>query len=557
MKQLFIITTFITTTWLLASCDQTENSLPASEAQTAMNEIIQTNYGQLRGIRANNSNSVDAGDSKNSEQNIRVFKGVPYAKPPIGELRWRPPESPASWTGVRDADQFSQSCIQPTNTSTFVWARGDFDVSEDCLYLNIWSDTEAKKQPVMVWFHGGAHTSGQGHSEVFDGTRLSQQGVVLVSINYRIGALGFLAHPWLAQESERASSGNYGLLDKIAALKWVKENIEQFGGDAENVTIFGQSAGSQSVCSLMTSPLAKGLFHKAIGQSASCVGPAPKRDVNGQQRGEKLANELKATNLSELRASSPEQILKASNASGWANASRIVIDGWVLPEPQIDAFRAGRQAQVPLLLGSLADEGNQLFPVNEALTENQLNQYLTNLVGEEAKALAAEYVEEFKSSGKIQHAVATDVFMAFGMRRWAEYSDIAGNDTWLYFMDHVPPAFHLYWPENPGIELKDGPRSGGAYHSGDLTYVFGNTRRVGLDWREDDHKLSQTMVEYWTNFAHTGNPNGGQLPPWQKFDRETMNTQMLNTSPQNVEGVRKNKIDILSKAQPLFDEVPK
>jgi para-nitrobenzyl esterase len=289
MKQLFIITTF----WLLASCDQTENSLPATEGQPAMNEIIQTNYGQLRGVMADNTASV-------------IFKGIPYAKPPVGELRWRPPESPATWSGIRDANQFSQSCIQPTNTSSFVWTRGDFDVSEDCLYLNIWSDTEVKKQPVMVWFHGGAHTSGQGHSEIFNGTRLSQQGVVLVSINYRLGAFGFLAHPWLSQESEHASSGNYGLLDKIAALNWVKDNIEQFGGDAENVTIFGQSAGSQSICSLMASPLAKGLFHKAIGQSAACVGPAPKHDINGQQRGEKLANELKATNLSELRASSPE-----------------------------------------------------------------------------------------------------------------------------------------------------------------------------------------------------------------------------------------------------------
>jgi para-nitrobenzyl esterase len=540
MKQLFIITTF----WLLASCDQTENSLPATEGQPAMNEIIQTNYGQLRGVMADNTASV-------------IFKGIPYAKPPVGELRWRPPESPATWSGIRDANQFSQSCIQPTNTSSFVWTRGDFDVSEDCLYLNIWSDTEVKKQPVMVWFHGGAHTSGQGHSEIFNGTRLSQQGVVLVSINYRLGAFGFLAHPWLSQESEHASSGNYGLLDKIAALNWVKDNIEQFGGDAENVTIFGQSAGSQSICSLMASPLAKGLFHKAIGQSAACVGPAPKHDINGQQRGEKLANELNATNLSELRASSPEQILKASEASGWGNASRIVIDGWVLPEPQIETFRAGRQAKVPLLLGSLAGEGNQLFPVNEALTEDQLNKYLTNLVGEDAKALAAEYVEEFESPGKIQHAVATDVFMAFGMRRWAEYSDIAGNDTWLYFMDHVPPAFHLYWPENPDLKLKDGPRSGGAYHSGDLAYVFGNTRSVGLDWRDDDHKLSQTMVEYWTNFARTGNPNGAQLPLWLKFDRTTLNTQKLNAAPHNVKGVRKSKIDILSNAQPLFEETEK
>ena len=513
-----------------------------------MTDTIHTASGQLRGTNA---------DIAVAEANqIQVFRGIPYAQPPVGSLRWKAPVAPALWTGIRDATEFSRSCIQPTNIDIFVWTRGDFDTSEDCLYLNVWSNTAGSKQPVMVWFHGGAHTSGQGHSEIFDGTRLAEQGIVLVTINYRLGALGFLAHPWLAGESDHSSAGNYGLLDKIAALQWVKANIEQFGGDAENVTIFGQSAGSQSVCSLMASPLAQGLFHKAIGQSAGSVGPAPQKDLNGFQRGEALVNELSVNNLNLLREKTPAQILAASQKTGWANESRIVIDGWVLPEPQVETFRAGRQAQIPLLLGSLADEGNQLFPVNEALTDQELEVYLTKLVGPASKSLAAEYAQEFDTPGKIQHAVATDLFMAFGMRRWAEYSEHFGNDTWLYFMDHVPPAFHLYWPDNPSLHLPNGSRSGGAYHSGDLAFVFGNTHRVGLDWHEDDHKLSQYMVKYWTNFARTGNPNGSDLPVWQKFNTDTYATQRLTKTPINVDGIRQSKIDILSIAQPMFENKP-
>jgi len=513
-----------------------------------MTDTIHTASGQLRGTNA---------DIAVAEANqIKVFRGIPYAQPPVGALRWKAPVAPTPWTGIRDATEFSRSCIQPTNIDIFVWTRGDFDTSEDCLYLNVWSNTAASKQPVMVWFHGGAHTSGQGHSEIFDGTRLAEQGIVLVTINYRLGALGFLAHPWLAEESDHSSAGNYGLLDKIAALQWVKDNIEQFGGDAENVTIFGQSAGSQSVCSLMASPLAQGLFHKAIGQSAGSVGPAPQKDLKGFQRGEALVNELSVNNLNLLREKTPAQILAASQKTGWANESRIVIDGWVLPEPQVETFRAGRQAQIPLLLGSLADEGNHLFPVNEALTDQELEVYLRKLVGPASKSLAAEYAQEFDTPGKIQHAVATDLFMAFGMRRWAEYSEHFGNDTWLYFMDHVPPAFHLYWPDNPSLHLPNGSRSGGAYHSGDLAFVFGNTHRVGLDWHEDDHKLSQYMVKYWTNFARTGNPNGSDLPVWQKFNTDTYATQRLTKTPLNVDGIRQSKIDILSVAQPMFENKP-
>ncbi len=484
------------------------------------------------------------------DASVRVWQGIPYAMPPVGQLRWQPPQSLAPWSGVRDATSFSASCIQPTNSSGFVWKRGDFPVSEDCLYLNVWAPETAEDLPVMVWFHGGAHTSGQGHAAIFDGTALAGQGVVLVTINYRLGAFGFLAHEWLADESEHNSAGNYGLLDKIAALQWVKKNISAFGGDPNNVTVFGQSAGSQSVCSLMASPLASGLFHKAIGQSASCVGAAPARDANGRERGARLAETLGAKDLEALRQMGPAKVLAAADESGWAAASRIVIDGWVLTEPQVDTFRKNAQAQVPLMVGSLSDEGVMLFPRNDALTEAELDTFLMRSVGDRGAALKAVYATEHANPGAIQHAIATDLFMAFGMRRWAEYSADAGNPTYLYFMDHVPPAFHIYMPEDPVLELPDGPRSAGAYHSGDLAFVFGNTSRVGVGWTQEDHALSDLMVQYWTNFARSGNPNGEGLPAWPKFSSQQLDMMRLNTVPVAAQGIRQQALDIMAEAMP-------
>ena len=316
-----------------------------------------------------------------SGASVTVFRGLPYAQPPVGDLRWRPPVAPSSWQGARKADTFSDSCYQLQHTSNFVWRREAFAVSEDCLYLNVWTSQPTKKQPVMVWFHGGAHTSGQGHSPIFDGSELAGQGVILVTINYRLGPFGFLAHPLLAGESMHSSAGNYGLLDKIAALKWVQNNAAAFGGDPNNVTIFGQSAGSQSVCALMASPLAEGLFSKAIGQSAACVNTIPEQDANGYERGRALVNTLDATTLVALRKIEPETILAASESTQWADASRITVDGWVLPELPDVTFKAGRQAKVPLLLGFLANEGEALFPVDLALTGEGLDRFLTMLWG--------------------------------------------------------------------------------------------------------------------------------------------------------------------------------
>lgn len=480
-----------------------------------------------------------------SGASVTVFRGLPYAQPPVGDLRWRPPVAPSSWQGARKADTFSDSCYQPQHTSNFVWRREAFSVSEDCLYLNVWTSQPTKKHPVMVWFHGGAHTSGQGHSPIFDGSELAGQGVVLVTINYRLGPFGFLAHPLLAGESKHNSAGNYGLLDKIAALEWVQNNAAAFGGDPNNVTIFGQSAGSQSVCALMASPLAQGLFSKAIGQSAACVNTIPKQDANGYERGRALVDALDATTLAALRRLEPEAILAASESTQWADASRITVDGWVLPELPALTFKAGRQAKVPLLLGFLADEGVELFPVDTGLTEAELNDFLRKQWGDAGLGLKPLYSQPGLTPGEVQHAVATDYFMAFGMRRWAGYQHAVGQPAFFYFMDHIPPAFHLYMSEPPELSLPGGPRSGGAYHSGDLALVFGNTDKVGFDWTDADRKVSQNIMRYWINFARSGNPNDDQLPPWPAFDPVLQNTQVIREVPTTVQGVRRPQLDIM------------
>lgn len=486
------------------------------------------------------------------DEAIRVYRGLPYAAPPVNDLRWRAPESPAAWTGVRVADTFANSCHQPRHSSNFVWRREDFPVSEDCLYLNVWSAANADKRPVMVWFHGGSHVSGQGHSLIFDGTALAKKDVVVVTINYRLGPFGFLAHPWLSEEHSSemggGASGNYGLMDKIAALQWVNRNIEALGGDPDNVTIFGQSAGSQSVCSLMTAPAAQGLFHKAIGQSAACVNQLTKADAKGYERGAALVEALGATSIDVLREAEPDALLAAMTASDWESGSRIVIDGNVLPKWPDEAFAAAEQSKVPLMLGFLSNEGHKLFPVNTVLTEIELKGFLAYVGGNRADELVAQYDSTSMTPGELQHAISTDLFMAYGMRQWASYHAEAGQDTFFYFMDHVPPAFHLYMPDQSFLELEGGARSGGAYHSGDLAYIFGSIDKVGYDWNDEDRAVSAQMIGYWTQFAKTGNPNAAGASDWTAFDTSHLETRVINVDPTTVRGVRNTVMSIFTDA---------
>ena len=510
-----------------------------------MNEqtlIRDTLSGPIRGLWAD------------ADQGIAAFRGIPFAKPPVGELRWRPPAPVEPWDAVRSAENFGPACYQATDMENFVWSRGDFPNSEDCLYLNVWgqSQTHAKEPlPVMVWFHGGAHSVGFTHAPVFDGTQLARKGVVVVSVNYRLGPWGFFAHPALSAESEHGASGNYGLLDKLAGLQWVQDNIRAFGGDPDNVTIFGQSAGSMSICALMASPLSDGLFHKAIGQSAAYFGNFA-TDPTGEARGSRLAEHLlpqqQDISAQDLRAIGSEALLQASMTTGWdTGRGLITVDGWVVPKPPIHTFAAGQQTPVPILVGSLANEGVELLPLNANLSIEQFDQFLLNTFGDFADQVKTAYREELaQSPGVAQHRIGDDLFMALSMRRWAGYQDAIDAPAYLYFMDYVPPAFRIYQFDQPDLELPGGVRSAGAYHSGDLAYVFNNVGQTGDFWVADDFVMAERISNYWTQFAKTGNPNLTGEPPWQPYSRQTHNTMLLNIPGNQVPGALADKLDVLS-----------
>lgn len=447
------------------------------------------------------------------EGRLRVFKGVPYAAPPVGPLRWKAPGPVAPWTGVRKADAFGAQCLQPPIFGDIVFDR---PASEDCLYLNLWTparDADAKL-PVMVWIHGGGYQAGASHEPRHDGVRLARNGVVLVTINYRLGVFGFFAHPALSKEDPRGSSGNYGLLDMIAALQWVRDNIGAFGGDPGNVTIFGESAGSFAVSALMAAPVAQGLFHKAIGESGAHFGPslaAPTREAS-EANGEKFASALGAATPDALRARSGEDVLTVvAKWQPWFSPS---IDGVVLREPVAETFAAGRQARVPLLAGWNADEsrGGVLLaaerPTAASFTEQTRKRFgpaADGILGVYPSATDAEALESAA-------ALASDLFIGYSTWKWIEtHRTTGGAPIYRYlFSRKIPVA--------PG-EVRNGrpvtAEDVGARHAGEIEYVFGTLDSVkGVTWTPADRALSDAIGRYWTSFARTGNPNGSGLQAW-------------------------------------------
>jgi para-nitrobenzyl esterase len=429
-----------------------------------------------------------------------VFKGIPFAAPPVGDLRWREPMPVKAWQGVRDGTQFSSRCMQ-----------GGQNVSEDCLYLNVWTPEWPSKsrRPVMLWIHGGGNFAGSGSEANFDGESLARRGVVLVTANYRLGAFGFLAHPELTAESRHHSSGNYGLLDQVAAMKWVRENIERFGGDPRNVTIFGESAGSLDINVLMTSPLAKGLYTRLIGESGPVVAPPPLAE--GEKKGLSVAANLKAGSLKELRAI-PAQDLQKATGQGLQFLGPllgVVVDGWVLPRAPFEVFQAGQQHKVDLLLGSNARElSRPFFPV-AGLKEG---------IEAEFGPLTSRAMEVYGVKDGAEPAA--DPVYGNAMAQWATDSQFrcgtvaqliwhsrAGNRSYQFQFSRVPP----------------GRETQGAAHGYEIPYVFGTLDAAGRaqnapKYNATDEAVSGYMQQYWTNFAKAGDPNGGSLPKWPKFD---------------------------------------
>lgn len=428
---------------------------------------------------------------------VRVYKGIPFAAPPVGERRWKAPQSPASWTGVREANQFSPVCVQTPYPQTSLYYQPLGAVSEDCLYLNVWTAASSarERRPVMVWIHGGGYTRGTGATPTYNGENLAKKGAVVVTINYRLGIFGFLAHPELTKESDVHSSGNYGLLDMVAALEWVQKNIAAFGGDPKRVTIFGESAGSSAVNFLMASPLAKGLFHRVIGESGANFGRRIAL-AEMEQSGSRLGT------LAELRARSAEELLKTEGSF------RPVVDGWFLPEDVSSTFAHGKQTDVPLIAGYNHDETRVLAPWPANATAKTFLDQVHKRFGD----FADEFLKLYPAGSDAQavdahYESSRDQGMGWEMRTWVRAQIKAGKaPAYLYYFTRIPPS-----------PVSDRYR---AYHAAEIQYVFGNLR-AGRPWEEADRKLSDAMSSYWANFAASGNPNGKGLPKWPGYDAKS------------------------------------
>ena len=433
---------------------------------------------------------------------VRVFKGIPYAAPPIGDLRWKAPQAPASWASARDAKAFSPICYQQPYPEGSIYRTALQPMSEDCLYLNVWTaaQTANERRPVMVWIHGGGLTRGSGSGPFYNGESLALKGVVVVTINYRLGVFGFLAHPDLTRESGHDSSGNYGLLDQLAALQWVRRNIGAFGGDAQRVAIFGESAGSWSVNYLMATPLAKGLFQRAIGESGAVFGGVAKlADV--ERSGAKFAASIGADSMRALRAKSAEDVLQTAGQTPFPPS----VDGWVFPEDVTTIFTKGKQNDVPLIAGSNADEATSLSPWPANRTAADFQAQARRIFGDRAGEFLKFYPASSDGEAKASHyASFRDFTFGWQMRTWVRMSAKTGaSKAYLYYFSRIPP----------------GPASGrlGAYHAAEIAYVFHNLHLGARPYEDADRKLSDLMSSYWVNFAATGDPNGNGLPEWPAY----------------------------------------
>jgi para-nitrobenzyl esterase len=460
--------------------------------------------------------------------NVRAYRGIPYAAPPVGDLRWKPPAPVVPWTGVRAADHFGASCMQAQREQSNSWWNDDvYPVSEDCLYLNVWTPAASadERLPVMVWIYGGGFAIGTTAAQLYDGSELAEKGVVLVSVAYRVGAFGFLAHPELSRESGKGS-GNYGLQDMIAGLEWVRDNIASFGGDPRNVTIFGESAGGIAVSMLAASPYAKGLFHKAISQSGGSFAPSRRAAEGGlsvpslalaETTGSEFLGKLGATTIAAARALPAGEIQQAQGP-GLTGGFWPVDDGDVLPGDQYVLYGAGRFNDTPVLIGTNSDEG-ALF-IQGGVTSAAFQGQMRGGYGEHADELLGVYPNATDAQA-LQGArdVFRDSLFAWPTWAWARLQSAKGNGrAYVYYFDHRAPQ-----------------RPNGAWHADEMAYVFRNLGSgfagvsVGAT-RPEDLAMSDLLSTYWTNFAKTGDPNGSGLPRWPAFTEASQQLMILDSA---------------------------
>ena len=454
----------------------------------------------------------------NSDHSVRIFKGIPFAAPPVGDLRWRPPQPAAKWEGVRPADKFGSACLQ-TNVFGDIYFR-DNQPSEDCLNLDIWipAKPDTKKLAVLVWFYGGGFVAGSASEPRYDGENLASKGIIVVNSNYRLGVFGFLSHPELTKESAHHASGNYGFLDQVAALHWIVDNIAAFGGDPQNITIGGESAGSLSVCALMASPLSRNLFQKALGESGAFF--PDKKDggiqlrplAETEQAGVKFAESIGATSLAQLRAKPGNELLQAAAQNNRGFGFGPNLDGYFFPTDPQATYAQGAQSHVPLLAGWNADEGKMFLLFNpQKPTATSFAEQAHERFGDQSPQFlklypAADDQEALASAA----ALAGDDFIAFSTWKWIDMQRKTGaSAVYQYHFEQVPAT-------KPGAMLGPIPASeAGSKHAGEIEYVFETLKsQEGVPWTDDDFKLSDIMSSYWANFVKNGDPNGKGLPEW-------------------------------------------
>jgi len=438
------------------------------------------------------------------EAGVKAFKGVPYAQAPVGALRWQAPQPAPAWSGVRQAAAFGPRCMQLPLFSDMVFRSNG--MSEDCLYLNVWTPAARANDglPVLVYFYGGGLQGGDASEPRYDGAAMARQGIVAVTVNYRLGAFGFMAHPELSAESSHKASGNYGFMDQAAALRWVRANIAAFGGDPRRVTIAGESAGSFSVSAQMASPLAKDLIAGAIGESGALLGLNPLPGLrDSEAAGEQFGAMLNAPTLAQLRALPADVVLRGtSGPNTWRFGA--IVDGYVLPRSPADIYAAGQQARVPLLAGWNSAEGGAeaILGQGGAATEQAFRAGLQRLYGEKAAAARQAYGGDVARAAR---ELASDRFIGFGTWRWIDaHARSSGQPVYRYY----------YTQPRPATRSGD-PAASGASHSAEIEYVLGNLDGNPVyAWTEADRAVSRQAQAYFANFIKTGNPNGSGLPQW-------------------------------------------
>ncbi|RAJ10561.1 para-nitrobenzyl esterase [Chitinophaga skermanii] len=477
--------------------------------------IVKVAEGRLQGVQ---------------EKEVRIFKGIPYAAAPIGSLRWKEPQAAKPWKGIRDATHFGNRAMQRASYADMVFRSPRID--EDCLYLNVWTNAKrpTEKLPVLVYFHGGGLSSGDGSEWRYDGESMARRGIVVVTVNYRLGIFGFYAHPALTKQSTHTTSGNYGYLDQVAALLWVKKNIAAFGGDPSKVTIAGQSAGSISVSSLMASPLAKGLFRAAIGESGAVlasISPIPLQEA--EQNGETFMKQVGIPSIETLQQMPAEQLMElATKASKRFSPT---VDGYYMPQSPLAIYETGLQADIPLLAGWTSAEVSYHHATGkDQLTQASYKQLLTNLYGAQAEEVLQFYPAN-NDTEMLQSAtdLASDRYIVHGTWKWMDlHAKTSGSVVYRYlFAKHFPEAL------DPRFITKE-PLLG-APHSSDISYALGNLpNNTFYKWTPADFDVSGKMQSYFVNFIKTGNPNGAGLPNWPGLQASIPKVMVFDTETKTI-----------------------